>query len=201
MALTDPMGSEIGLRVGAGGTPPLLPSVGRFTERGQDPPGPDGPILPVNDSIADCQIDVFFEMDIGGGQLAYNHDPLRLTSVISGAPPSTTLRRPAGAAPLSLFTQPVGGIEVARIIITEHSLFPPTGKCCITIEGQKVKKCIDVNFDACNQAGGDWGGPGTTCTDGVPCPTVSQWGILAMSLLVFSAGAVAIRRRRLLVRT
>jgi hypothetical protein len=75
------------------------------------------------------------------------------------------------------------------------------GACCYDLLGV----CTDnVNQVDCESAGHRYGGDGSDCTTiDPPCtaeiPAVSEWGVVAMTLLVLTAGTVVFLRRRVAV--
>ena len=70
---------------------------------------------------------------------------------------------------------------------------PVQGVCCI---GNGV--CVIGTEDDCLAFGGAYSGDGTTCLD-APCgaaiPTVSEWGMIVMAVLVLTAATVLFGRR------
>ncbi len=70
-------------------------------------------------------------------------------------------------------------------------LVPIEGGCCTTTG------CVQVPECQCIDSGGDYLSDGTPCgPDGICVPTVSQWGLAVMSLLVLAAGTVVVMRHR-----
>lgn len=73
------------------------------------------------------------------------------------------------------------------------------GACCLPANGC----ALCVNYDACVKLGGRYLGDGTTsCAHdaaGDCIPTVSEWGLLVMAVLVLTAATVVIMRRRAMV--
>ncbi|RME37392.1 MAG: hypothetical protein D6788_09555, partial [Planctomycetota bacterium] len=117
LELSNPS-SGVVLRAGEGtGMGPLPPSPGAILEQSASPP------------LADSFFDVMFEIDLGGGRLAYNHDPLRVKSKIDCLPPDAEYIHPTGCIPL--FDVPVGdptgGQIVANLVSADHSTFPTCG--------------------------------------------------------------------------
>ncbi len=84
----------------------------------------------------------------------------------------------------------------------DHSTCPgdcPAGACCLSNNG-----CVlNETQDGCVKLGGRYMGDGTTVclhNDAGNCiPTLSEWGLLAMTLLVLTAGTVVVMRRRAMV--
>lgn len=71
---------------------------------------------------------------------------------------------------------------------------PPTGACCLSDES-----CVEVTASECDAQGGTYQGTYTTCAQ-VDCavgaiPTVSEWGLIIMTLLVLTAGTIILRWR------
>ena len=57
--------------------------------------------------------------------------------------------------------------------------------------------CTQLTQTLCEGGGGVYVGDGTVCEGlGCPIPTISEWGLVAMTLLVLGAGTVVLRRRR-----
>lgn len=186
MSLT---GGGVTLRAGTqtiGINPAVQPTTGRVTEQ------------VTNNTLADSFFDVFFEIDLGGGQKLYNQTALRVAGVIQCVPPSAAFRK-VGNQPVSLFAAPSGGSEVARVVDVKHFTDPNppgTGACCLPNNG-----CVlNVASDACVKLGGRYLGDGTTECFHDPAgdciPTVSEWGLLVMAVLVLTAATVVIMRRR-----
>lgn len=66
------------------------------------------------------------------------------------------------------------------------------GACCF---GEDI--CTIETAEGCEISGGQFRGEGTPCgADGTCIPTVSEWGLVVMGLLVLSAATVVIMRRR-----
>jgi hypothetical protein len=221
-------GGDVTLRAGAGGTPALLASSGTVTEQTGD------------NTQADSFFDVFFEIDLGAGQKVYNHTALHVAAVTTCAPPAADFLK-VNPSPVSLFSQPVGGIEMARIITVKHSTFPKFGACCLPANGCvlnisdvdchampgghflgtgstscthnpngscKLGACcrpnnvctLDTTYDECVKLGGRYEGDGSTAcyhdAAGNCIPTVSEWGVVVMAMLVLTAGTIVVMRRR-----
>lgn len=72
----------------------------------------------------------------------------------------------------------------------------PTGACCT----DGVDGCVNVTSATCQALAGKnftYRGDGTQCGPNNTCiPTVSEWGLVAMALLVLTAATVVIMRRR-----
>jgi hypothetical protein len=99
------------LKVGPSQVPILRRSLGAVAED------------PGNPSLASSFFDVFFEVDLGGGQKAYNLDPLRLQGVISCAPPRATYIHPTGCIPLYSDPDPAPpNVHVANLVSAIHSV-------------------------------------------------------------------------------
>ncbi len=83
---------------------PDMPSLGQIEELINNAPG-SLDLDPFNPGNADSFFDVFFELDVGGGQILHNEQALRIQAVISEKPPLTTtyfqILPPAG--PIELF--------------------------------------------------------------------------------------------------
>jgi hypothetical protein len=76
-----------------------------------------------------------------------------------------------------------------------------TGACCLPNNGCT----LDTTQEECVKLGGHYSGDGTTeCfhnpATGDCIPTVSQWGLVVMAMLVLTAGTVVVMRRRAMVR-
>lgn len=105
-----------------------------------------------DDSLGESFFDVFFEIYIPppfGDMYLYNHDSLRIATVIDRVPPfGATYIKPTGCLPL--YT--AGGVHVANLVEAEHNI-------------------PDI-------------------------PTLSEWGMLLMGLLLLVVGTIAVVRRR-----
>jgi len=179
-------GEGMTLRAGsqiAGLQQPILATTGEIGVSGGPP-----------DYFAQSFFDVFFELDRGEGpnRYLYNHAPLKVQASITCAPPKATF---AGLVLVPLFTAPSGGTPAGQQIYRAyHSTFlEEVGFCTLNVEG-KGKICL-TNTSAinCQTMGGTWNL--TTCI-----PTVSQWGLVVMAMLVLTAATVVIMRRRAMVR-
>ncbi len=147
-------GPGITLTAGAGqGAIPLRPTLGAIAEAPEDP------------SLADSFFDVFFEIDLGGGQRLYNQEPLRVRNSISCVPPDEIFLA-APATRLGLFTSPNPGQgdRIADLLDVIHDPFPRLGACCLP-SGQ----CVMLTAAECVRApapeipGGVFHGEGTNC--------------------------------------
>lgn len=107
-------GSGITMHVGAGtgNGGSLLPSLGAIAEQ------------PGDSTLAESFFDVFFEIDLGGGNFLYNHDPLRLETVIHEVPPLGEDYFYLGTG-LELWTDPLGGDLFGQMVIAVHSVPAP----------------------------------------------------------------------------
>ena len=102
--------------------------------------------IPGDPALAESFFEVYFEVDLGGRDYVYNHDPLIIqVDEINCVPPRARYIHPTGC--LALYTDPVGGTHVA-----DHRLYR--------------------------------------------IPTVSEWGLIVLTLLLLTAGAVVLGRRR-----
>jgi len=72
----------------------------------------------------------------------------------------------------------------------------PTGGCCLPERGT----CAELIESECLAAGGDYLGDGTGCSpnmcSGVGIPTVSEWGLVVLTLLAMTTGTIVYGRRR-----
>lgn len=146
-------GSGVTLVAGAGlGSIPLAPTRGNFAEQ------------PGNPNLADSFFDVFFEVDLGGGNRLYNQTPLLLESVIDCVPPHAIYAHPTICIPL--YTSPIAGqgVHVANLVTANHTPFPVPGACC---EGDL---CTVVTENECVAQGGTFQGENTGCVPN-PCFT------------------------------
>lgn len=106
------VGSGVTLKAGEGqgfgGS--LGPSNGLIFEQSSD------------NTMCESFFDIFFEVDLGGGNRAYNHQALRLQTAIDRVPPADSYTR-TSATPLPLFDRPVGQpnpVQVANLITASH---------------------------------------------------------------------------------
>ena len=97
----------------------------------------------VDPTMADSFFDVFFEMDLGGGQLVYNHQPLRVESELTCLPPNANYIHPTGCLPL--FSAPDGGEFVANLVSANHFTYPG---CCFGTT------CVEIPPDVCKAQAG-----------------------------------------------
>jgi len=155
---------------------------------------------------ADGFFDVFFEISAPSFGTGYNQAALRVSAANDGileVPCYGEIFTYSGP-PIGVFTQPVGGTEIARIVSVSHDsggapIYPGnTGACCSNVS------CIDhATLAQCNALGTEVGGSkyrgdGTLCETEEGCagiPAVSTWGVVALTMLVLAAGTVVLRRR------
>ena len=87
-------------------------------------------------------------------------------------------------------------VDFALIALNLNSAVPGDEACCLPDDS-----CAEMATDGCVTQGGTPQGVGTTCactTCVVPAaiPTISQWSLVAMALLLLGAGGVLLRSRR-----
>jgi hypothetical protein len=150
-------GGGMTLIAGAGrGAQPLSASLGNMAEQ------------PANPSLADSFFDVFFEIDIGGGNRLYNQAPLRVTAVIDCIPPKAIYVHPNQCVPLYTSPTPGQGVHVANLTNANHTTFP--GPCDPPPDCDDGNPCTQ---DSCDPATGTCVHTpvpdGTPCNDGNPC--------------------------------
>lgn len=78
-----------------------------------------------------------------------------------------------------------------------QSALPLGGACCLP-----GPTCTVEDSQVCVSMGGIFQGGGTTCAEVVcakPIPTVSEWGLMVMALLLLTTGTVILGRRRRMV--
>ncbi|MCK4660445.1 MAG: hypothetical protein KAV82_13065 [Phycisphaerae bacterium] len=130
------------------GAVPLAESLGAIAEQ------PDDPLL------ADSFFDVYFEIELDDGTLAYNQDPLHVDSVIDCVPPNTTYIHPVGCIPM--YDSPTGGTWIANLVTADHDLYPMPEACCLPLP---YANCVDVTPAECvAYEDGTPQGPGTACS-------------------------------------
>ncbi len=76
--------------------------------------------LPGNPLLGESFFDVYFAVDLGGGQMVYNHAPMRLVETIDCVPPGGTYVWAGGC--LGLYNDPVAGVRVANLVTATHSV-------------------------------------------------------------------------------
>ncbi len=107
-------GGGVVLRAGGGmGQGGLRRSLGAIAE------------LPADPNLADSFFDVFFELDLGGGQFAYNLEPLTVRTRIDCVPPQAVYFHQVGC--VALYDSPFGGEKVANLVSAKHGTFPRCG--------------------------------------------------------------------------
>jgi len=181
-------GGGVTLRAGtqtSGINPAVLATTGLVTEQTGD------------NTKADSSFNVFFQVDLGGGVVLYNHNALQVAATISCDPPSVTYAK-VGTQAISLFTTPTAGTEQARVNTVYHSTIDqiPTGACC-----RDNNRCdVGLTQAECQAISGFYEGDGTTtcrhAADGRCIPTLSAWGVAVMTLLVLTAATIVLIRRR-----
>ncbi|UCH86346.1 MAG: hypothetical protein JSU97_07380 [Dehalococcoidia bacterium] len=111
-------GGGVTLRVGnvPGINPDVPPTIGAVVEH------------PTIWTLADSFFDVFFEVDVPGVGLLYNHDPVRVEAVIDRVPPWNTIYLPPGDVCVDLFDDPIDGNDTGmNLAHAEHDTGPPPG--------------------------------------------------------------------------
>jgi len=179
------------------------PTTGQIT---QFPP-------PDNDAAA-SYFDVFCAVDLGDGTLLYNQTPITVAvdnnGILCVPPDDCPYFHFFGCTPL--YDSEYGGTVRANLTAAEHwsgHYIEPyeVGACCHMDTGW----CITVTEEYCLELGSPWEyqGDGTQCLgdnngDGwddacgepPPIPTVSEWGLIIMTLLLLTAATVVFARRR-----
>ncbi len=152
--------------MGVGG--PLRRSLGAMAERPGDP------------AAVDSFFDVFFEVELGAGQFAYNQVPVIVRAVIDCVPPDTTYIHILECIPL--FNAPTGGHIVAFLTEARHGTNPTCGsdvtggcfdphdtpycnkdECCQTVCELRPHCCTDQWDQACVAAANALCVPGACC--------------------------------------
>ena len=129
----------------------LQPSFGAIAEQAGD------------DTMAESFFDVFFEVDLGGGQYLYNQTPLRISGDIDCVPPQVGYIHLVDCIPL--FTAPVGGQHVGNLTSAEHVVNPgqDPAVCCL-LDG-----CQILTMDDCFAQDGLFHPEWNSCVPD-PCP-------------------------------
>jgi hypothetical protein len=110
MSLT---GGSLTLTAGAGlGNTPLDSTFGVIAENLTNP------------ALGDSFFDVFFEVELGGGNYLYNQDAVTVTDTITCIPPVGDYLHPVGCTPLYTSPIPGGGVHVANLVSARHETFP-----------------------------------------------------------------------------
>jgi len=117
MCLTN---GTVTLRAGQGQGGIISPSLGAIAED------------PVDPLTGESFFDVFFEVDLGGGQFLYNHTPLKIQADITCVPPQVTYLHPLTCLHLFTNPNPGQGIHVANLVTAEHSVNIP-GTSTVTL--------------------------------------------------------------------
>lgn len=113
--------------------------------------------------------------------------PIVIESVIDQIPPIGAIYTLANG-PVPLFfeddplKEPVAFLTTATVDFFEAQ----TGSCFLPDMG-----CIDTSSEACAALNGNYSGDGTSCESTIP--TVSEWGLIIMALLLLTAGTILIR--------
>ncbi|MCP4250851.1 MAG: hypothetical protein GY778_27755, partial [bacterium] len=142
----------ITLRAGQGQGAPLNPSYGAIAEQPGDP------------ALAASFFEVYFEIDLGGGQYLYNHEPMRLEGVIDCVPPQVGYIHLVDC--IALYDAPQGGNHVANLTSAEHVVNPgPDPAVCCFEDGL----CLFEDMEACFADGGFFHPEWESC-DPNPCP-------------------------------
>jgi hypothetical protein len=89
-----------------------------------------------------------------------------------------------------------GSAYIFEVVDADSNGIPDAcGACC------RARGCVQVTQEACGTIG-EYRGDGTICEeqDCAPIPTVSEWGLVAMTLLMLAAGSMVLIRRRAVTR-
>ncbi len=105
-----------------------------------------------------------------------------------------------GAVSDYVFFQSLAEASGGRFDLMDDAAAPPTGACC-----DDVDRCRGgLTSDACAAIGGAYLGDGTDCSTvlcsprPVVIPTLSEWGVIAMTLLLLVSGTVILARQHTL---
>jgi hypothetical protein len=132
----------------------LAASLGQMTE------------LATNPALADSFFDVFFEVDLGGGNYVYNQTALRVQTLITCIPPFQTYIHVQNCVELWTSPTPGQGIHVANLVAPDHDAYPFGGACCFP-DGS----CQTAQEWVCQMSGGEYKGPDTSCNPNPCFPT------------------------------
>ena len=176
-------------KVGDGGTNYVPPS-------GEDTPVPQWLGLLNMDLLAHV-----FLLDVEGLPPGWEIIPPLPPSILLEATETTALEfevivpadTPEGTLAELVFTATFEDDPAAQDSGTSRITVQPFGACCFT-DGV----CNQAAEAECIAEGGEYFGDDTLCEDidCFPIPTVSQWGLVAMALVVFLAAAIVFRRAR-----
>ncbi|MBI4717363.1 MAG: IPTL-CTERM sorting domain-containing protein [Planctomycetes bacterium] len=85
-----------------------------------------------------------------------------------------------------------GDVSYGEVEDYEDRLLEVTGACCF--DGAT---CAYTTQSKCVGLGGEYRGNGTTCSDDFECvPTLSEWGLAVMTILILAAATIVLRNRR-----
>ncbi len=159
---------DVQLKAGLGQGGIVSPSLGSIVEQFDDP------------ARAYSFFDVFFEVDLGGGNFVYNHSAARIESKIDCIPPRARYIKPTGC--VALYTDPVGGVHVANLVTADHRANDPDNQFrwekdtfCSALE----PPCEEHTGACCDEATGicEDSVPASECTDDPSDPEKKyQWG-------------------------
>ncbi|MCP4590971.1 MAG: IPTL-CTERM sorting domain-containing protein [bacterium] len=166
---------------------------------------------PDNDAAA-SYFDVFCRVDLGGGTVLYNQTAIRVAvdddGILCVPPEGCPYFHFYGCTPL--YDAEFGGNVVANLVSAEHWSGHyleewELGACC----NENTGVCLWVTEEYCEELGAVWsyGGDGTVCLGDAnengfddacepEIPTVSEWGLIVMTLLLLTAGTIVVGRRR-----
>ncbi len=94
-----------------------------------------------------------------------------------------------------------GEVDFVDVAAAYCTLFAPAPDCCAVPVGAcetQSHGCIETTQAFCTGffvTGGVYQGNGTACPNTEPIPTVSQWGLVAMTLLLMTAATLVMRGR------
>jgi hypothetical protein len=121
--------------------------------------------LPTDPALAESFFDVFFEVDLGGGNYVYNQTPLRVQTPVTCIPPFQDYIHVQDCVELWTSPTPGEGTHVANLVAPIHDAYP-YGACCFPDGSCQTTTTEQV----CLESGGVYLGVGTTCRPDNPCP-------------------------------
>jgi hypothetical protein len=91
------------------------------------------------------------------------------------------------------WTPPGGNVALVAGDVVIHVCSGACGACCNTA----TNDCFQLTDAECKDLGFTFRGAGTPCgADGTCIPTLSEWGVAVMAMLVLTAGTIVVMRRR-----
>ena len=149
----------------------------------------------LNPAMANSTFEVMFEVDLGGGEFVYNHLPLTMPAKIDCVPPDTGYFHPLGCT--ALYDSPWDDpppVWRANLVSADHYTYPVCGDGVVN---RTVEVCDGMDAGECPA------GCRANCTcrpPGFKGPTLPEWALIGLGVVLAVGGAIIVARRQTRVR-